>query len=70
MATIGKEIVQREHRGRGRITSRLVAQPVITARREPRDSRPARWLRHEGTALPDHGETGSPASGGESTAGP
>jgi hypothetical protein len=39
LATIGEEIVQRQHRDPGPITTRLIAQAVVTARREPRDPR-------------------------------
>jgi hypothetical protein len=69
LATIGEQIVQREHRDRSSITARLVAQAVLTARREPRDPWPSRRLRSDGTTFHDHGETGLPARGDESTAG-
>ena len=68
LATIGKEIVQRQHLNPGSITARLVAQAVLTARREPRDPWASGRLRSEGTALQDHGEIGSPARGDESMA--
>ena len=38
LATVGEEIVQCQHRNPSSITMRLVAQAVVTARREPRDS--------------------------------
>ena len=39
LTTIGEEIVQRQHRSRGSFTTRLVAQAVVAARRESRNSR-------------------------------
>jgi hypothetical protein len=69
LTTIGEEIVQRQHRSRGSFTTRLIAQAVVTTRRESRDSRSSGRLWCEGTSFQDHGETGLPANGGEPTAG-
>ena len=69
LTTIGEQIVQREHRDRGPITARLIAQAVATARREPRDPWSSGRLRSDVTAFHDQGETGLPAIGDESTVG-
>jgi hypothetical protein len=69
LATIGEEIVQRQHRNPGPITMRLVAQTVVTARREPRDPRSSGRLESEGTWFQGHGETSLPASDEELVAG-
>ena len=69
LATIGEQIVQREHWDRGSITARFVAQAVLTTRRKPRDPRSSGRLRSEGTPRQAHGETGLPARGDESMAG-
>ena len=60
LATIGEEIVQREHGIAAAVAARLVAQAVLTARREPRDPRSSGRLRSDGTAFQDHGEIGLP----------
>jgi hypothetical protein len=69
LATISEEIVQHQYRISSSITTRLVAQAVVTARREPCDSWSSGRLWSEGTPFQGHGETGSPASGDESMAG-
>src|SRR5215213_950351 len=48
LTTIGQKIMERQHRSRGSITTRLVAQTVVTTRREPRDSRSSGRLWSEG----------------------
>ena len=69
LTTIGQKIVQHQYRISSSITTRLVAQAVVTARREPCDSWSSGRLWSEGTPFQGHGETGSPASGDESMAG-
>ena len=69
LTTIGEEIVQHQYRISSSITTRLVAQAMVTARREPCDSRSSGRLWSEGTPFQGHGETGSLARGDESTAG-
>ena len=63
------QIVQHLYRISSSSTTRLVAQAVVTARREPCDSWSSGRLWSEGTPFQGHGETGSPASGDESMAG-
>src|SRR5688572_719904 len=68
LAAIGEQIVQRQYRNRVSITARLVAQAMLTARRESRDPRSSGRLRSDGPAFHDYGETDLPARGDESTA--
>ena len=69
LAAIGKEIMQREHRNSVRGTARLVAQSMLTAPREPRDSRSPGRLWTDMTSPQAQGNVGSPANGEDSATG-